>query len=245
MKMKFKAVTGIAVVASSLMLGSCTSDPDSSGVEYMPDMYRSPAVEPYVDYGELKGRENKEVKMRLSAKVPPHATIPYYGTNEEEVNLMLPYHRLPNIAFQKTHGLTNVDFTNEDTYMLSAADMNPYKLSAENSEKIFADGKSLYTANCVQCHGEKGDGQGKMMQNATFAGVPAYSERTALSDGQMFYSIYYGKGSMGSQSSIVNKKEIWTLVHYIRKLQNPDYGTPGALLTPVANADSLNAKTTK
>lgn len=243
--MKFKALTGIAVVASGLMLGSCASDPDSSGVEYMPDMYRSAAIEPYVDYGELRGRENEQAKMTLSAKVPPHATIPYYGTNKEEVGLMLPYHRLPNIAFKKTHGLTNVDFTNEDTYALAAADMNPYKLTAENSEKIFADGKALYMANCVQCHGEKGDGQGKMMQNGTFAGVPAYSEKSALSDGQLFYSIYYGKGSMGAQSSIVNKKEIWTLVHYIRKFQNPDYGTPGAVMAPVANADSLNAKTTK
>jgi len=245
MKMKFKAITGIAVVASTLMLGSCSSDPDSSGVEYMPDMYRSAAIEPYVDYGELRGRENVEAKNTLSAKVPPHATIPYYGTNEEEVSYMLPYHRLPNIAFKATHGLENVDFTTEDTYTLAAADMNPYKLTAENSEKIFADGKALYTANCVQCHGEKGDGQGKMMQNGTFAGVPAYSEKSALSDGQLFYSIYYGKGSMGAQSSIINKKEIWTLVHYIRKFQNPDYGTTGAVIAPAASADSLKANTTK
>jgi hypothetical protein len=41
----------------------------------------------------------------------------------------------------------------------------------------------------------------------------------------MFYSIYYGKGAMGSHASMVNKKEIWTLVHYIRKFQNAAYGT--------------------
>ena len=30
----------------------CVNNPDSSGLEYMPDMYRSPAVEAYVDYGQ-------------------------------------------------------------------------------------------------------------------------------------------------------------------------------------------------
>jgi hypothetical protein len=30
---------------------------------------------------------------------------------------------------------------------------------------------------------------------------------------------------MGGHSSMLNKKEIWTLVHYIRKFQDPAYGT--------------------
>ena len=46
----------IIFVAGSM--SSCSSDPDSPGKEYMPDMYRSPAIEPYVDYGEIRGREN-------------------------------------------------------------------------------------------------------------------------------------------------------------------------------------------
>ena len=225
MKMKLKAIVGLAFVSSTLLLSSCSSDPDSSGVEYMPDMYRSPAIEPYVDYGELRGRENMDVKMKISALVPPHATIPYFGTNEEEVMLRLPYHRLPNIAFKETHGLTNVDFTAEDTYLAAAADINPFKLTNDNAEKVLTHGKELFAANCMHCHGEKGNGQGKMMENGTYAGVPDYSTLSALSDGQMFYSIYYGKGAMGGHSSLINKKEIWTVIHYIRKLQDPTYGS--------------------
>lgn len=225
MKMKLKAIVGLAVVSSTLLLSSCASDPDSSGVEYMPDMYRSPAIEPYVDYGELRGRENKDVKMKISALVPPHATIPYYGKDENEVMLNLPYHRLPNKAFKETHGLTNVDFTSEDSYLAAAADMNPLKLTGDNAEQVLGKGKELFTANCMHCHGEKGDGQGKMMSNGTFAGVPDYSTLSALSDGQMFYSIYYGKGAMGGHSSLINKREIWSIIHYIRKLQNPTYGS--------------------
>lgn len=244
MKMKLKAIAGLAVITSTMLLGSCASDADSSGIEYMPDMYRSAAIEPYVDYGEIRGRENKELKMKISALVPPKSTIPYYGTDTMEVMLMLPYHRLPNVAFQATHGMSksSFDFTNEDSYLAAAADQNPLKITPENAEAIFANGKELYKANCMHCHGEKGDGQGQMMINGTFAGVPAYSEKSALSDGQMFYSIYYGKGAMGSHMSLINKKEIWTLVHYIRKFQNADYGKDGVVVPQPVVADSTATK---
>ena len=36
---------------------------------------------------------------------------------------------------------------------------------------------------------------------------------------------------MGSHASILNKKEIWTLVHYVRQFQDEDYGK-----TPVETA---------
>ena len=241
MKMKFKAITGITLLASVMMLGACTTDPDSSGLEYMPDMYRSAAIEPYVDYGQVKERVDDEKKMKISALVPPFGTIPFYGTDSNEVKIMLPYHRLPNIAFKQTHGLTNTDFTTEDSYAAAAADKNPLVLNEDNAEAIFAEGKKLFKANCIQCHGEKGDGNGQMMKNGTFAGVPDYKDKATLSDGQLFYSIYYGKGAMGAHASIVNKKEIWTLVHYIRKMQNADYGAGSAVVSDstAAVADTL------
>ena len=73
-------------VATLAIMGSCVSDKDSSGLEYMPDMYRSPAIEPYVDYAEIQGREVEGKKEQLSALRPPMNTIPYYGSNEEEAN---------------------------------------------------------------------------------------------------------------------------------------------------------------
>ena len=33
---------------------------DGPGTEFMPDMYRSPAIETYVDYGEIRGRKIKK-----------------------------------------------------------------------------------------------------------------------------------------------------------------------------------------
>jgi mono/diheme cytochrome c family protein len=247
MKIKFKALASLAIVAvSTLMLGSCTTDADSSGLEYMPDMYRSPAIEPYVDYGEIRGRENMDAKMKLSALVPPAGTVPYFGTDSATVNLMLPYFRKANISFRETHGLYGADLTLTDEYTLAAADKNPLKLTADNAESTFKKGKELYTSMCQHCHGEKGDGNGPMVVGGAYAGVPNYADRATLSDGQMFYSIYYGKGAMGSHSSQLNKKEIWTLVHYVRKFQNADYGKFDAsgvqMATTVVVADTLKVK---
>ncbi|MGJ8660816.1 MAG: c-type cytochrome [Bacteroidota bacterium] len=225
MKMNFKAIVkGTLGIATVVLMSSCVSDPDSSGLEYMPDMYRSPAIEPYVDYAEIRGRENTELKMKISALVPPRHTIPYVGKDMENVLLMLPYSRKAGVAFKETHGLYDEDLTTEDDYAKAAADKNPLTLTAKNAEQMFKKGKELYTAMCMHCHGEKGDGNGKMMENGTYAGVPNYTDRASLGDGQIFYSIYYGKNAMGAHSSMLNKKEIWTLVHYVRQFMNPEYG---------------------
>ena len=34
------------VAVTGMIIFSCTSNPDTAGLEYMPDMYRSPAIEP-------------------------------------------------------------------------------------------------------------------------------------------------------------------------------------------------------
>jgi mono/diheme cytochrome c family protein len=246
MKIKFKALASLAVISiTTLLLGSCTADADSSGLEYMPDMYRSPAIEPYVDYGEVRGRENKDMKMKISALVPPMGTVPYFGTDSTTVNLMLPYFRKANVAFRETHGLYGANLSIVDEYALAIADKNPIKLTADNAESVFKQGKELYTAMCQHCHSEKGDGNGPMVLSGAYAGVPNYTDRAALSDGQMFYSIYYGKGAMGSHSSQLNKKEIWTLVHFVRKFQNAEYGkfdATGAAVVALQASDTLVKK---
>lgn len=226
MKIKFKAFAQISVVA--LLAAACTSDPDSPGLEYMPDMYRSPAIEPYVDYAEVKGRINEDQKLIRSALVPPKYTIPYWGTDSETVKIMLPYWRKPAIDANKTHGLYGWDLSgNADPlseYNAAAADMNPLKLKdAKTAEMIFAEGKSLYTINCKHCHGEKGDGNGPMVQSGAYSGA-ADLTALAIAEGQMFYSIYYGKNMMGAHNSLLNKKEIWTLVHYVRQFGDKNYG---------------------
>ncbi len=247
MKKHLLSILGFSSITFSLLLvSSCKSDSDSSGFEYMPDMYRSPAIEAYVDYGEIRGRENAGLKTRLTALTPPKNTIPYIGKDSSEVKLMLPYFRKPNLAFRETHGLFGFDVTTSDEYLAAANDKNPFVLTAKNSEEVLKKGKELFTAMCQHCHGEKGDGNGPMVTSGAYVGVPNYANLTNLSDGQIFYSIYYGKGMMGAHSSLLNKKEIWTLVHYVRQFQNKDYGKFDATGKPmtlmVSAADSTKMK---
>lgn len=256
--MKIRLVGGVMLTAISVVLfGSCVSDKDSAGLEYMPDMYRSPAIEPYVDYGEVRGRENAELKMQQSALTPPNGAIPYYGTDAEYVSLMMPWSILPSAEFKASHGLKGYEFAKpgQDTYGVDALawNWNPLKMEIEANyegaevayKNITLDNaKKLYAANCMHCHGEKGDGNGPMMVSGAFSGVPNYADKKALSDGQIFYSIYYGKGAMGAHASQLNKQEIWSLVHYVRKFQNPDYDKAAMESVVVKKGKTATAKVT-
>jgi len=227
--MKKSLITWIGALSTSLaLMSSCTSDPDSPGLEYMPDMYRSPAIEAYVDYGEVRARIDETKKVRQTALTPPQFTVPFYGTDSALVELMMPYYRAANQNMRMTHGFYGERLSAADEYTLAAMDLkNPVMLD----EKTLEEGKKLYTSMCQHCHGEKGDGNGPMVTSGAYSGVPNYKEeaRMKLSNGQMFYSIYYGKGMMGAHRSLLNKKEIWTLVHYVRSIQYPDYLAAGMI----------------
>jgi hypothetical protein len=87
-----------------------------------------------------------------------------------------------------------------------------------------------------------------MVVSGAYAGVPNYVDKAALGDGQIFYSIYYGRNAMGGHASLLSKKEIWTLVHYVRKFQNASYGTfsaDGKVATVATLADSTKTAVAK
>lgn len=230
MKKKIIAISTKALVLTFGIgiLTSCISDSDSPGLEWMPDMYRSPAVETYVDYGWVKEKVNKEAMMTQSAKHPPMNTIPYQGV-VDDLELYLPYHRQVTSFAPKTHGLKaehgwNISEDPIGDYFTSAEDKNPLELTEDNQKDLFAKGKKLYTINCAHCHGEKGDGKGPMVESGAYMGVPDFANLKDLADGQVFYSIYYGKGMMGAHAPLLKNKEIWTVVHHINKLRFDDYG---------------------
>jgi mono/diheme cytochrome c family protein len=245
MKKKIKAIStkAFALTFGIGTLFSCVSNPDSPGLEFMPDMYRSPAVETYVDYGWVKEEVNVEAKMTQSAKHPPIHTIPYHG-KVEDLFLYLPYNRQANSFAPVTHGLQakhgwNIGTEAGGDYFKSAEDKNPIVLTEENEKAIFTRGKELFTINCAHCHGEKGNGKGPMVESGAYMGVPNFANLKDLPDGQVFYSIFYGKGMMGSHASLLNKKEIWTVVHYINKLRLDDYGAGSLIEKEVSDSTKV------
>jgi mono/diheme cytochrome c family protein len=237
MKSRFKSILGISIFALSGMfaLNSCKSDPNSPGLEYMPDMYRSSSIEPYVDYGHIRGRDNDSLAHLQSAKTPPYGTVPFYGTDEDIIKIMLPYKHKAPLNGDKSHALWG-DEQSEIGRDAAINDVNPIPYS----EITFAEGKDIYEKFCQHCHGEKGDGQGKIVQNGKMTGVPNYSTNK-ISEGEIFYTVTYGKGIMGQHRSLLDKKERWLVTMYVKGLQNGGkYGVEEVKDTTVVEGEALD-----
>ena len=189
--MKRKYLNKISKLAVVLAVISFTSCKEEGGMapEYMPDMYRSPSMETYVDYGELRGKQgNDSIINSMSARQPVEGTVPR--------------------GFQP-YGYEN---TPEGYEMAGQSLKNPVAYTDE----VLADGKELYGMFCVHCHGKTGQGDGTLVERDKFPPIPTkFSPTLELSEGKMFHTITYGKGLMGPHASQLKQDERWKLVHYI------------------------------
>jgi mono/diheme cytochrome c family protein len=193
MKLYLKSVAYlVGGLALAQMTTSCVNDPNSPGVEYMPDMYRSVAVEAYVDYSNLE---------ESSVRKPVEGTIAFNADpTKAQFNMPYPYVNTPEGYEEAGAALTNL-----------------VKLTPE----VLAEGQDLYTKFCMHCHGEKGLGDGAVVTNGGYPPPPSYAGPLKdLSVGKMFHTITFGKGQMGSHASQVNKEERWKIIHYVNVLQN-------------------------
>ena len=100
-------------------------------------------------------------------------------------------------------------------YEASKGMSSPLDSSAVNLEK----GKELFDIYCISCHGEKGDGKGKLVQREKFLGVPSYKDR-AITVGSVFHVETYGLNAMGSHANQLSKKERWQVAEYVMKLKS-------------------------
>ena len=72
---------------------------------------------------------------------------------------------------------------------------------------------------CVVCHGKQGDGQGDLVKNEKFLGIPNYKDRD-ITEGSVYHVLMYGKGLMGSHSSQLTYEERWQIVQHVQTLRN-------------------------
>ena len=108
-----------------------------------------------------------------------------------------------------------------DTEYIKAASLitNPFVFT---KDEIEGEAKHLYTVNCAICHGDKGDGQGHLVQIDKFPPPPSYLNEPllSLSDGQRYHTLMYGKNMMGSYASQLNHRERWLVLSYVKSLQD-------------------------
>lgn len=213
-------VLGTAI-AGVLLMASCGGDPQSPGVEYMPDMYRSPAIEAYVDYGQDPYTRSNELAVeqreRPSARKPVAGTVPFSNDPAKaRYNMPYPY---PNTI---------------DGYEQAGLEL---KSPVPMTEATVEQGKVIYTKFCQHCHGAKGEGDGSVVANGGYPPPGSYTGPLKdLPEGKIFHSITYGRNvAMGSHASQLDKEERWLVTRYVQYLQNG-----GKLQREAAPAPAVN-----
>ncbi|HET7003477.1 MAG TPA: cytochrome c, partial [Puia sp.] len=107
-------------------------------------------------------------------------------------------------------------------------------------DKTMTEANRLYLVNCGICHGTKLDGNGPLYRGgdgpfpakpATLVGDAKYE---AMPEGQMYYSVTYGKNKMGSYASQLDTRQRWMVIAYIKSKQAAGH--------PAAAADSTGKK---
>ena len=195
---KIVIITG--VIAASMLLSSCRGK-RSEGHAYMPDMFYSRAYETYAGLDSAKFTNDT---LQAGGKIY-YDRMPVAGTVARGEMPTFP------LAMDKAGDSTN--------YVASKSITNPLPpLSATDS----VEATRLYLVNCGICHGEKLDGNGPLYNggNGPFLAAPknliADPVVSKMPDGQMFYSITYGKNAMGSYASQLSTKQRWMVVHYLK-----------------------------
>lgn len=179
-----------------LFLSSCVREENSPGYEYMPDMYRSPAIEAYVDYGEVRDTLHQEMQFQMSARKPPEGTVPITDNIIDDMPYTIPF----------------------EGYELAGEIL---KTPLKETEEIIAQGQEIYINFCIHCHGESGAGDGMVVTNGGHPPPGAYDGPLKdLSEGKMFHSITYGKGAMGPHKSLLTKVQRWKVIAYVKTLQS-------------------------
>jgi cytochrome c553 len=173
---------------------SCNKhDANSPGVEYMPDMYRSPALE--ANSFSIVKNANGTFDTIQTNRTPVAGTI---------ARGYMPY-PFPNTPEGYENAGNNLH--------------NPFVKNEINLK----EGEALYGKFCVHCHGATGQGDGLVGAKLPGAPPSyTGAVLMALPEGKMFHTLTYGKNLMGSHASQLTVDERWKLVLYVQKLQHPE-----------------------
>ena len=79
--------------------------------------------------------------------------------------------------------------------------------------------EELYGIYCAICHGETGNGMGKLVKQEKLLGVPSYKDRQ-VTIGSIFHVETYGLNSMGSYANQLSQQERWMIAAYVLELKS-------------------------
>jgi mono/diheme cytochrome c family protein len=154
-------------------------------------------------------------QMYHSIPLEPYSQVDYYPYLPQGKHLIEPV--AGTVPRGKADYIYPFPNTNEGYEEAGKKLKNPLPKTPEN----IAEGKRLYELYCIHCHGEKGDGQGSIVQAGKFPPPPSYygPQLKDLPEGKMFHSITYGKNLMGSHASQLSPEERWKVIMYVQALR--------------------------
>lgn len=193
------------IVVAVMLTVSCSDIQRNPGRTYMPDMAYSRAYETYA--------MTEEMKEDLLKKGIHFSNIPVPGTIKRG-------ELLPFLLTKDAPG----DSTN---YVASKRVKNP--LTSMDT----VEAERLFLVNCAICHGPKLDGNGPLYKggDGPFPAAPAnfsLPQYVSMPEGQMYYSVTYGKNKMGSYASQLNTEQRWMVIAYIKSKQAPAAAAPAS-----------------
>ena len=200
-----KKLSIIVVLALAVTVWSCSDIKREQNRVYMPDMAYSRAIETYSDIDTLAAQGIRYTRMPVPGTVKRGELAPF------------------SLPADQPGDSTN--------YVLSKQLVNPLPPMDEAQKK---EAERLYLVNCGICHGTALDGNGPLYNDGKgpFAAQPANLVKNALyvnmPIGQMFYSVTYGKGQMGSYASQMSSTQRWMVVQYVKDQQTGNNESAGA-----------------
>lgn len=211
----------VGMLVSSVLLYSCSADGNDTGLEYAPQMYHSVPYEPLTQITE-EGVPDGPISS--SYYIPN--SIPY-----NQYDGAKPINQLPpvegTVARQNySKATSNLESTPGQELLIYDLHKDSIDLASRilknplpNTPDVVERGKHLYIGFCAPCHGESGQGDGKV--GAVYKGVPNYSagRYATLTEGHIFHTITHGRNRMWAHKSQINPEERWMIVHYVQKLQ--------------------------
>ena len=216
--MKKLSIISLLLVTLMVAAVSCSDIKRKPGRVYMPDMAYSRAYETYSASPIFAdGQTNREAVA---------------GTVKR--GELLPFH----VAKDKTGDTSN--------YYASKLVKSPLGEMSEDDKK---EAERLFLINCAICHGPKLDGNGPLWKDgdgpypskpAALVGDARYEN---MPEGQMFYSVTYGKNLMGSYASQLDRKQRWMVIAYIKSKQSKTVAAPASAASIVKDSAAAKAIT--
>jgi mono/diheme cytochrome c family protein len=112
-------------------------------------------------------------------------------------------------------------------------------------EKSLAQGKMLFVAGCLPCHGATGKGDGPAAATLERNGVRVHPGNLAdakmwqQTDGAIFWKLTEGKTPMPAWRETLSEEQRWSVIHYIRTLAPKPTSNP-AVTNKLATAQPQN-----